>query len=177
MPRTLLLAACLATLLAGCSDPATGHCTGTLAGAPFDADIDPESEHHVVQRQVCTVSGNQTRWTFSFGEGALQISALSPEASPSSLVELTADLPPEGTWFEQWMMLAPRDSAALQYGTMTIPADFPDFTGRIKGSFQMGLADGTALTCTFDLPKANDEGRDIDCPDEHTSSHHHDWDD
>jgi len=176
MSRRLALAAALlaASLATGCSEPAAGHCTGTLAGKAFDADIDPESEHHAVQRQVCTQSRNKTRWNFSYGEGALQITALSPDAT-ASIVDQTITLGPDGLWFEEWKYLAPRDAATVS-GWMKRPGSFMDLSNRLKGAFRVDLADGSALDCSFELPKANDEGVDIDCPDEHTSSHHDDWD-
>ncbi|HEY3444908.1 MAG TPA: hypothetical protein VGK67_01040 [Myxococcales bacterium] len=177
MSRSLVLATCFAALaaLAGCSEPATGHCTGTLAGKSFDADIDPESEHHTVQRQVCTQSRNKTRWAFSYGEGALRINALSGETTNSSVAKQELFLPPpfDGSSFEEWSVVAPIRSEMVPGGTMTVPSNF-DLSDNVFGTFRMGLADGSQLECTFSLPKGNDEGADIDCPDEHHSDD--DWD-
>ncbi len=165
---------CLAALaaLAACSEPVQGHCTGTLAGEPFDADIDPESEHHTVQRRVCTQAGNKTRWHFRYGGGALQIAALSTQMTNSSISTQEISLPPQaGTRFEEWRVLSPAQAQMLPGGTLTLPESF-DLSTNLFGTFRFGLADGSELECSFSLPKGPDEGVDLDCPDEHD-----DWDD
>ena len=160
----LVVGASFAAILLACSDAAIGHCSGVLASVKFDADIDPESEHHIVQRQVCSQTANKTRWILSYGEGALQITALSPEMATGALSEQTLRLPPNGDWFEEWTIVAPAAAASLTGGTMTLPASYLDLAHRLKGSFRMGLTDGSLLDCSFELPKAADEGKKIDCP-------------
>ncbi|MGC4118111.1 MAG: hypothetical protein QM765_26890 [Myxococcales bacterium] len=176
MPRRLLFAACLTALtaLTACSDPPKGHCSGTLAGKSFDADLDPESEFRIVQRQVCTQSRNKMRWSFSYGQGALKISALSTQTTNSAISGQELSLPPpfETASFEEWSVLAPTNTELAPGGVVTLPQNF-DLSDSVFGNFAMALADGSKLECSFSLPKGPDEGFDIDCPDEH----HHDDDD
>lgn len=170
MTRPLELSVCLAALLSGCAEPAVGHCSGILAGAKFEAEIDQESEHHVLLRQACEKPGNRTRWVFSYGDAALQILALSPEATAGSLSDQKIALPPRGDWFEEWLVVSPEDAASLRGGTMTLPSSILDFAHRLQGSFRMGLADGSLVDCSFELPKADDEGSEAECPDDHPTT-------
>lgn len=169
--------AALALLAAACGEPAKGHCKGTLGGRSFEADIDAQSEYRVVQRQVCTESNNKMRWAFSYGEGALQVGALSAAVSNSSLSSRELTLPPpfESASFEEWTVLAPQSSVLAPGGSMTLPNNI-DLSDNVFGSFLMKLEDGSTLECTFSLPKGPDEGGAISCPDESSASSHHDWD-
>jgi hypothetical protein len=116
-----------------------------------------------VLRRTCSEERNKTRWRFSYGGGALQIAALSPETTNSALSGQQRSLPPpfEGAFFEEWTVLAPLRSQ-LAGGTLTLPQNF-DFSSSTFGAFTMALADGSQLECTFSLPQGANEGSDVDC--------------
>ncbi len=163
-----LLALALALFALGCSDSASGRCTGTLRGQPFDADIDAESETRTVQRQSCSAS-NKLRWDLSYGKGAFSVVALSPK--PATLLDEVRTYLPDGGWFEEWRLRNPLASTTA--GTFVV-AKSALFDRTVKGQFSVTLDDGSNLQCTYDLPRGSDEGMDIDCPDEHHDDD--DWD-
>jgi hypothetical protein len=150
-------------LLAACGgEPATGQCTGAVGSTLLDAPIDADSNFHRIARRTCT-GLDRMAFEWRYGGGALHIRAETQRALTVFDPEGTYPIPPSpgASFIEKWEIKAPESAPQVSGGSVRLKYRSGH---RVSGTFEVSHADGTRLTCEFDLPEGVDEGAEPNCP-------------
>lgn len=163
-----------ALLLCACGDenaPSTGSCSGSIGGVSIAGPIDASSDVRYVSRPTCA-DQSLRRFDFSYASGALKVKSDMSGMEPMiRFIPATYPVPPTREWtpLETWVIASPSPRPDLTSGTFTVENKSP----RIVGKFHLVFANGSTITCDYDLRKGKDEDSAPGCPDGRLDD---DWD-